>query len=214
MGFEASSPDGIFEACPTSVVSDALDDVGIDGVITGLSPVRAGASLVGRASPMQFERATGGGTTNFPYAMLEELEEGRVFVIDSPRQDVSCWGGLAAALAGASGLHGVVINGGYRDVPALCESELPVFGAGPTPKTGQRRLRVASVDEGVEIQGISVSPDDVIVADATGIVVVPGDRDAEVAEAAAEILREDRDVEAAIADGATVSELHEADREF
>ncbi len=214
MGADYSSPDDLFAACSTSVVSDALDAVGIDGVITNLSPVRSASSLVGRACPMQFDRATGEGPTNFPYTMLEALESGRVFVIDSPSVDVSCWGGLAAELAAASGLGGVVINGGYRDVPALRESELPVFGASPTPRTGQRRVRVASVDTAVEIDGIRITSDDVIVADATGVVVVPEERDAEVAEAAAEILSEEREVEAAIADGATVSELHEAAREF
>lgn len=214
MGPDASSPDDIFAACSTSVVSDALDAVGIEGVITSLSPVRPGASLVGRARPLQFDRASGDEATNFPYAMLEELEAGRVFVIDSPRVGVSCWGGLATRLAEGNGLSGVVINGGYRDVPALRESEFPVFGAGPTPMTGQRRLRVASVDSAVEIEGIRIRPDDVIVADATGVVVVPEDRAAEVADVATEILREERELEAAIADGVTVSELHEAEREF
>jgi regulator of RNase E activity RraA len=199
----------------TSVVSDALDDYGIDGVIQGLAPANPAFTAVGRARPMRFERVDDpdGTATNFPYAMLERLASDDVFVVDGV-EDCSAWGGNASELAAAAGLAGVVVDGGYRDVPDVRESSVPVFGATPTPRTGQRRVRVESVDDPVEIRGVGVEPDDVVVADATGVVVVPSGVAADVADAAEAALAEELLLEEKIAAGASVADLRGDAHEF
>jgi 4-hydroxy-4-methyl-2-oxoglutarate aldolase len=64
------------------------------------------------------------------------------------------------------------------------------------------------------VGGVSVSPDDVIVADGTGVAVVPADSAAAVADTAEEILAEELLIERKIANGATVAELEREGREF
>ena len=211
----ADDPDPLetFEAADTSVVSDALDEHGLDGVITGLAPVHPDHAAVGRARPIRFEPTDGGERTNFPYAMLERIAEGEVFVIDGVA-GLSSWGGLACRLGAAGGLAGVITTGGYRDVPDIRAGSFPVFGAEPSPRTGQYRVHVASTDEPITVSGVEVAPGDVVVADATGIAVVPAEDEAAVAETVRTVLEEEAEVEGKIEAGAGVEDLRSEDREF
>jgi regulator of RNase E activity RraA len=204
-----------YRSFDTSLLSDALDDHGLDGVIRGLEPADPGFVAVGRARPMRFERVgdPDGTATNFPYAMLERLAPDDVFVVDGV-EDCSAWGGNASRLADAAGLSGVVVDGGYRDVPDVRDAGVPVFGSTPTPRTGQRRVRVESVDDPVEIRGVTVAPGDVVVADATGVVVVPADDAEAVADTAEAALAEELLLAEKIAAGASVADLRGDDHEF
>ena len=205
----------VFEMFDTCIVSDAVDRHGIDGVINGLPPAHPEQAAVGPAHTIRLEPTDEPGTgTNFPYAMLHELAADRVLVIDGADPGVSCWGGNASKLAANEGMNGIVVDGGFRDIPDIREGSLPVFGRASTPKTGQERLSVEEVGEPVEIDGVSVAPDDLIVADATGIVVVPADDVSEVAATAEEILREELLVESKIDAGATVPDLETDAHDF
>ena len=55
-------------------------------------------------------------------------------------------------------------------------------------------MRVASTTEPITVGGVRVEPADVVVADATGVVVVPADSAESVAETAAEILDAEADL--------------------
>lgn len=202
-----------YRALDTGIVSDALDQHDVDGVIQGLRPAHPDHVAVGYARPMRFERVETDDATNFPYAMLERLDDDRVFVIDSD-EEVSSWGGNASKLADVAGLAGVVVDGAYRDAPDVRRTAVGVFGAARTPKTGQRRVRIATVDDPVTVRGVTVHADDVVVADATGVVVVPRERAEAVADTAETILGEELLLERKIASGATIDDLRADDHEF
>jgi len=198
------------EGCPTSVVSDAVDGAGIDGdcVVDGLSPVHPDRAAVGRAVPVGFEPVEATGErTNFPFAMLEAVEEGGMFVLDGASDRLSHWGGLASRLAANAGMAGAVVDGAYRDAPEIRRGSFPVFGRATTPRTGQRRIRVASVGEPVSVDGVPIEAGDVVVADATGVVVAPSAREAEVAASAEAIRETERELHEEVADGADLAAL-------
>lgn len=205
----------VFASFDTSIVADALDEHGIDGVVTGIDPVQPARTAVGRAHTLRLREANEAGSqTNFPYAMLRELTKDRVLVLDGGPPDVSCWGGNATRLAANAGVGGVVVDGGFRDVSEIRDVAVPVFGRSRTPKTGQRRLTVDRVGEPVEIGDVTVAPNDLVVADATGIVVVPDDAVAAVADTAETLLGEELLISEKIASGATVEDLERDDHEF
>lgn len=204
----------VFERSDTSVVSDALDEHGIDGVVAGLEPAGAEHTAVGRARPVAFERAGDEEPTNFPFAMLEAVEAGEVFVLAGVGDDVSSWGGQASALADSAGMAGAVVDGGYRDVREIREGSFPVFGRDVTPKSGQGRVRVASTDAPVSVDGVRVAVGDVVVADATGVVVVPADREAAVAETVEHLLSEEDALAAKVSEGADIAAIREAHDRF
>lgn len=214
----SQSAEDLFELFDTSVVSDALDRHDGGGVINGLPPAHHEHAAVGRAHTLRLEEVevknADGSDTNFPYALLHELAADRVLVLDGADPGISCWGGNASRLAENAGVNGIVVDGGYRDVPEVRAGSFPVFGRAPTPKTGQRRLSVEAIGEPVEIGGVTVAPDDLIVADATGIVVVPADSVSDVAETAEGILREELLVEKKIEAGATVPDLESDEHDF
>ena len=196
----------------TSLVADALDARGVDGVITDLDPLNPDHVAVGRARPLRFEACEDDGDrTNFPNAMFDAMAPGRVLVMDAV-PDASCWGGNASKLAAAADLAGVVADGRVRDADDIRAGEFPVFSAGTTPLTGQRRTEIVAVDEPVEVDGVRVAPDDVVVADLTGVVVVPAADAEAVADDAADRLDSEREIERAIDEGATHEDLR--DREF
>lgn len=201
-------------ACDTSIVSDAMDEHGLDGVVTGIPPAAPDHRAVGRARPLRFERARGEGTTNFPHAMLESLDTGEVVVIRGVSSGVSCWGGQASALAANTGVEGIVIDGGFRDVPEIREGSFPVFGRQPTPRSGQRRVSVASTDEPITVDGVRVAPGDAVVADATGVVVVPAEHEARVAETAADLLESESDLAERVAAGEDLASIREDHEQF
>jgi regulator of ribonuclease activity A len=99
--------------------------------------------------------------------------DGRVMVVDgggSLRR--ALLGDMIAADAAANGWAGFVIGGAVRDVEVLRTLDLGVKALGAIPlKTDKRGLGDTEVP--VEVGGVVVNPGDRVVADATGIVVLP-----------------------------------------
>jgi len=195
----------------TSLVSDALDQHGVTGVITDITPVSPTHAAVGRATTVRFERVETDDTTNFPNAMFDAMEPDRMLVMDSP-SDLSCWGGMASRLGAGAGVAGVVTNGRVRDADDIRAGEFPVFSSGTTPLTGQRRMRVAAANDPLTLDGQTVERDDIVVADATGVVVVPSEHAEAVAETAESLLSEELLIGEKISNGATHDDLR--DHEF
>lgn len=69
-------------------------------------------------------------------------------------------------------LGGLVLDGPVRDLDNLCTLDLPVYATGSTPG-GPHKDGPGEVNVPISCGGISVSPGDIIVADADGIIVIP-----------------------------------------
>jgi regulator of ribonuclease activity A len=99
---------------------------------------------------------------------------GRVMVVDgggSLRR--ALLGDLIAADAAKNGWAGFVIGGAVRDVDVLRTLDLGVKALGAVPvKTDKRGL--GDVDLPVLVGGVTIRPGEMVFADATGIVVLPG----------------------------------------
>lgn len=204
-----ADPVAVFKQCNTSVVSDALDEHGIDTLITGLTPAHPDHAATGRARPLRFERGPGDDETNFPMAMFECIAPDELFVISGVSQTLSCWGDSASELAATGGMAGTLIDGGYRDAREVRQHPYPVFGRATTPRSGKGRVHIPSTDEPVPIDGVEVAPGDIVVADASGVLVVPQEQEAAVAKTAREMLSNEADLDDKIADGADVDAIRE-----
>ena len=101
--------------------------------------------------------------------------------------DIAGMGGLMGTTMEARGFAGAIIDGGVRDVPQLTKIRFPVFGLGIVPSTSVNHYRFAGSEIPVVCDGVTVHPNDIVVADLDGVVVVPRDKAEQVLKLAQEM---------------------------
>jgi regulator of RNase E activity RraA len=178
----------------TPTLANALEECGIEGVITGLAPAGPGLRCVGRAVTVLEMTGPRGA---FPAGdfkvgeMIDAAGPGDVVVVSNGGAPISTWGGTASYAAHLKGIAGLVVDGGIRDREEICEIGFPAFARHMIPTTGKTRIRVEAIGVPVTCSGIRVDPGDVVVADGTGVVCIPAARAAEVADLATRYAADD-----------------------
>lgn len=170
----------------TSGISDILDEKGIHGAIPGsvLQPIIPGKRIAGPAITLRHmperktvvqklidkDRPKLGGVSD----AREIAKPGDVLVCDGGgRMDVSSQGYIAALLMKKKGLAGTILDCGVRDVEGIKKIDYPTWARGITPITGRYRFEAYEINGPVVCAGIQVHPGDLVVADESGVVIVP-----------------------------------------
>lgn len=163
----------------TAVVSDALDHLGVrhQAMREYLRPVYPQATFAGWARTISCSDVYH--LPSDPYgveiAAVDSLLPGEVAVIGTQKSQRNApWGELLSTAALARGARGAVIDGLVRDVRKIEALGFPVFAAGIKPVDSMGRGIVTDFNVPVECGEVIVFPGDLVVADADGIVVVPG----------------------------------------
>ena len=178
-----------FRSVGTSTLGDILDGMGLEGVVSGLRPMKDGTVLVGPAVTVKQVSGVVGtyGIEDFPVGrVIDYAKPGDVLVFDNGGKAISTWGGLASTAAKIKGIEGVVIDGGCRDADQIAELDFPVFTRHITPTTGKTRIKILELNGTIQCGGMRIRPGDIIVADGTGIVVVPQEKAHDILEKAQE----------------------------
>jgi 4-hydroxy-4-methyl-2-oxoglutarate aldolase len=183
-GFDELGPD-------SSLVSDVLDSLGIVGAIPAstLKPTMCGKAIVGPATtvrniplsgtPSPHERAAVGFNAMAEMEAHNLAEKGDVVVIAGV-EGLSNMGGISATIAKRQGVLGAIVRGGIRDVGESRAESFPLWASETTPVTGKWRIETVEINGEVDIFGIRVRPGDLVIADDTGVCVVPIERAQEV----------------------------------
>jgi regulator of RNase E activity RraA len=204
---------GGFRSIGTSTISDILDRMGLEGVIPMLRPVKEGTGLVGPAITIKEVSGVLGTYTieDFPISqVIDFAKPGDVLVFDNGGKKVSTWGGLASNAAKIKGIEGVVIDGGCRDAHQIVAVNFPVFSRHIIPTTGITRVKMLELNGIIQCGGIRVRPGDIIVADWTGIVVVPQDRACDILEKAKKAEKAEEHFVGELKKGRTFSEIQKS----
>ena len=199
----------VFATLATPTIANALDDVGFEGVLEGLAQMVPGTRCAGRAATAREVTGRRGDFASEDFKvghMIEAARPGDILVIDNGGHCVSTFGGLATLAAKTSGLGGLIVDGGVRDREEMAEHAFPVFARHMTPLTGRTRLAVTAINEPVSCGGVRIRPGDVIVADGSGVVCIPAEQAARVAELARGYARDDELAAAELAKGLTLRE--------
>jgi 4-hydroxy-4-methyl-2-oxoglutarate aldolase len=106
-------------------------------------------------------------------------------VVDNAgKLDISCWGGVLATGASLKGISGVVIDGACRDVDDYVALDFSVYARGKVVATARGRAVEENTNITVQFGGVQVRPRDVIIADRSGVAVIPQERFEQVLEKA------------------------------
>jgi regulator of RNase E activity RraA len=193
----------------TPTLANALEDLGIEGVITGLHAAGVGLRCVGRAVTVLEMTGPRGAfpASDFKVGhMIDAAGPGDVVVVSNGGAPISTWGGTASYAAHLKGIAGLVVDGGIRDREEIMEIGFPAFARHMIPTTGKTRIRVEAIGAPITCSGIRVNPGDAIVADGTGIVCIPAERAGEVADLATRYAADDALAMKELASGLTFRE--------
>jgi 4-hydroxy-4-methyl-2-oxoglutarate aldolase len=196
-------------ALDTCAVSDALDALGIDGVVVGITPLGSSTRVVGRAVTVELIAGSAPpGASHLATTAIDASQAGDVIVVahDGPA-DVAGWGGNLHLAAGLHGVSGVVIAGAVRDAQEIADVPPSVFCRGVTPRSARGRVFQRSFNEPIRIGNVPVSPGDLVIADASGLAVLSSAAAPEVIAKAEEIAALDHQRADQIRQGAPVAEV-------
>lgn len=125
-----------------------------------------------------------------PAPYLDEIRDGDFVVVDVVhKSELGFMGSRNTLEYIAAGANGMVTNSGCRDIEELVRQGFPVYSKYISPQPGQIVLDDTQIP--VQIGGVDVQAGDFLVADASGIVVVPIEYVEEVADVANAVQAED-----------------------
>ena len=152
------------------------------GWMAGTRPLQPGGPrLAGPAFTLRFVPGREDVSTRESYAApnslrdaIEAMPEGVVAVIDSRgEQGAGTLGDILAGRMKRRGVAGIVSDGPMRDVAGIRAVDIPVWCSGAAAPPSIAALWFAGWQEPVGCGGVAVFPDDIVVADDDGAVVLP-----------------------------------------
>ena len=189
---------------PTAVACDALLRLGrtIRAAPPGLTPVAVPGPVAGRVRPVRHM-----GSVDLLLEAIDRSAPGEVLVIDNGgRTDEACIGDLVVLEAQQAGLTGIVVWGLHRDSADVAEIALPVFTYGSLPLGPTAVRHTEDPFTRANVGPITVTADDIVVADNDGAVFCAAAEWPEVAAIADEIIRVERQQAALVRDGRSLRE--------
>jgi regulator of RNase E activity RraA len=150
--------------------------------------------LVGRAFTMRFVPAREDLATPESWssprstrAAIEDMPEGCIAVVDAMGvADAGIFGDILCARMDKRGVAALVTDGAVRDLAGVLGTGLPVWCAGAAAPPSVAGLTFVNWQEPIGCGGVAVFPDDLVLADADGAVVIPAALAEEVAAAGPE----------------------------
>lgn len=173
----------------SAAVGDALRSHGhpFQCMEAGIHGVARGMKLAGPA----FTVRTYPGATWALEQALEKASPGDVLVVDAGgRPDLIIMGELMSMRAKQRGLAGVVVDGAVRDIEEIAAIGVNVFARYICPRSGTHD-QIGEWQKPVACGRVVVNPGDIVVADASGVSVVPAGEAQAVAALASRIKRKE-----------------------
>jgi regulator of RNase E activity RraA len=192
-------------------VADALDVLG-RGEQTALG-IRAlwddCPRLAGRALTLKLGPDYQGSTVIGTLEAIESAGPGDVLVIDNRGLlDRNSFGSVSAFCAARAGIAGAVIDGVTRDLDDLKAQAFPVYARGVTTTSVRGRTGYAGHGVAIECSGVAVTGDDFILADGSGVIVIPGALIEQVLETAPRFQLFEREMRRRIVNGKRPIDVH------
>jgi len=194
----------------TAAIGDILDTMGLlhQFLPPHIKPLRDDMVIVGRAMPVLEEDCSGPGEQPFGLMLhaLDDLKPKEVYVASGGSPRYALWGELMSTRAMHLKAAGAVVNGYSRDTPGILRLNFPVFSQGRYAQDQGYRGKVVDYRVGIEIEGVRISPGDLVFADLDGVLVIPRDAEDEAVSRALEKAAKENHVRSAIEKGMSTVE--------
>jgi len=173
----------VLSGITTATLTTVLLKKGLRNVwMRGAKPLRAGQPrLVGRAFTLRFVPAREDLATPASWASpistraaIEAMPDGCIAVVDAMGvTDAGIFGDILCARMKKRGVAALVTDGVIRDLDGVLATHLPVWCQGTAAPASVAGLTFVAWQEPVGCGGVAVFPNDVVVVDADGAVLIP-----------------------------------------
>lgn len=167
----------------TATITTILLKKGLRNVwMRGSVPLRPGQGrLVGRAFTLRFVPAREDLATPESWASpistraaIEAMPEGCIAVVDAMGvTDAGIFGDILCARMKKRGVAGLVTDGVVRDLAGVLSTDLPIWCRGQAAPPSVAGLTFVGWQQPIACGGVAVFPDDVVVVDDDGAVLIP-----------------------------------------
>lgn len=207
-----------YAALNTAIVCDVFDELGVEVPALDVTIKRRTAEVqrvAGWAYPIEGRLKDEKGADRQKLDIVDSLPDGSVSVWGgADARGICLFGDLIAATMQKRGCHGAVVDGGFRDVEDISKTGFPVFARYVSPVQSVGRWRVVKHSEQIELAGalgqlVPVAPDDFVLGDEDGVVVIPGRLVDQILKRAEEIVRQEEEARRLSAEGMTATEMLE-----
>lgn len=169
----------------TPLVSDVMDTMGLSGYVLPHSIQSVffdpHIKVAGIAYPAQVIATDEYVEIDTLLEMVDSIPEDAFVLVASDKDiDAALWGGLMSTRAKVRGARAAAVTGGVRDIEQIAGLSFPVWGKYRCVKDIRRRGYMAKYNISVTIDGVPISPGDIVFADANGIVILPLQKSGEI----------------------------------
>ena len=203
----------------TAVVGDVMDKLGLlhQFLPPRLQPLRDDMVAIGRAMPVLeadvFTEATSTSNNSAmakPFGLmleaLDDLKTNEIYICTGGSPRYALWGELMSTRAMKLGAAGAVVDGYSRDTFGILQLGFPTFSSGRYAQDQGPRGKVLDFRIPIEIEGVRITPGDIIFGDIDGVLVIPREVEEEAFTKAIEKARGEKLVQKAIEDGMSACE--------
>jgi 4-hydroxy-4-methyl-2-oxoglutarate aldolase len=200
----------------TCAVSDAMDKLGLRGVVTGIHQYSTQRKIAGRVVTVKLGIDYGGpvASRHLSTTAIETAQPGDVIVVEQRTGvDAAAWGGNLSLGAKVRGIAGAICEGPARDLDESRQHDFPVYARDHTCTTARGRLIEVGTNERITVGTVLVSPGDYVIADASAVVFIKAADILRVLETAEKIVEKEKRMAENIRAGTPISKVMGADYE-
>lgn len=161
-----------------------------------------GKKIIGRAITVR----TMDGDWAKPVEAIDIANKDSILVIEEQGGERAVFGGLAAESCVQRGVKAVIIDGAVRDKTEIGKAPVLVLANRLTPTAGEAD-GFGEINVDIKCNGARVQPNDLIVIDGSGVVVIPKGEEIEVINRAKDIKEKENRIRAEIRKGSTLSKV-------
>ena len=202
--FKRVSKDQVSKILKEVSTANLTDAMHRSGDLKGIRPILQGLKMAGPALTVR----TYPGDWAKTVQAVDQACAGQVLVIDAGGVGPAVWGELATHGAIQRKIAGVVIDGAVRDTSEIRKLRFAVFSRIITPTAGEPK-GFGEIGVPVIVAGVRVYSGDWIVGDDDGVVCIPKDKVAEIANRAMGVLEQENRLREEINRGSTLAKVIE-----